>query len=77
MGVPFIDTFNEDGKTYIRFGNRKNNREVQKQILQKIGLDENDIREDNRTDYAVVETNNGDDVVAQKLTELMEKLSKI
>lgn len=77
MGVPFIDTFNEDGKTYIRLGNRKNSREMQKQIIQRIGLNENNIREDNRTDYAVIEPDKGDDLVVQKLAELMEKLSKI
>lgn len=74
-GEPFIDTFDEEGKVVIRMGNRRNDVEMQKRILASIGLAEDKIRKDGRTDYAVFEKDTSDIVIMAKVAELMENLS--
>ncbi len=77
-GKPFIDTFTDnDGKIVVRLGNRDNDVEMQKRILDCFGLSDFRIRtEDGRTDYAVFEKGTPDKVIMAKVAELMAKLSK-
>ena len=76
LGKPFVDLFPEDGKIYIRIGNRDGKREKQAKILEII--DDNNLRisNDNRTDYAIFNVGTPDNDVVSKLIELINKLNK-
>lgn len=78
LGEPFIDTYYDEsiGKITVRLGNRKNDENVQRMILERIGLPTAEIREDNRTDYRTFEADAKDDDIMSAAAELMEKIAK-